>query len=225
MQSLSEDTEMPSESIVFADYQTSGRGQQGNKWVSEADMNMTFSVLLKPENLPASNFFSISEIASLSIKNTLNQYIDGVTVKWPNDIYYKDAKISGILIENTITGGFISKSIIGIGININQTNFGEGLNATSLAIISDETFETIEILEHFRDEFSIQCKRLKNCLFDEIHKEYKSSLYRKSGFFKYKDAKGVFEARIFDIEPCGTIVLERTGGTISKYAFKEVEIV
>jgi BirA family biotin operon repressor/biotin-[acetyl-CoA-carboxylase] ligase len=129
------------------------------------------------------------------------------------------------LIENTITGGFISKSIIGIGININQTNFGNGLNATSLAIIRDETFETLEILEHFRDEFSVQCKRLNNCLFDEIHRDYKSSIYRKSGYYKYRDAKGVFEARIFDIEPCGTIVLERTDGAISKYAFKEVEMV
>jgi BirA family biotin operon repressor/biotin-[acetyl-CoA-carboxylase] ligase len=222
LQTLTEEADLPSESIVLADYQTSGRGQQGNSWVSEASLNLTFSVLLKPEHLPASKFFSISEMVSLSVKNTLAQYIDNVTVKWSNDIYYKDGKISGILIENTLINGMVSKSIIGIGVNINQTDFGKDLNAVSLAYIRDEMTDRMDVMERFCKEFSLQCERLKNGLFDEIHNDYMSSIYRKTGYYKYKDANGIFEARIFDIEPCGTLVLERTDGTISKYAFKEV---
>jgi BirA family biotin operon repressor/biotin-[acetyl-CoA-carboxylase] ligase len=222
LQTLTEQEDIPSGSIVLADYQTSGRGQQSNSWTSEAGMNLTFSVLLKPNRLPANKFFSISEAASLSVRNTLAQFIDSVTVKWSNDIYYKEAKISGILIENTITSGFISKSIIGTGININQTDFGNGLNATSLAVIKGGTADRMEVMERFRKEFSGQCERLGNHLFDDIHKDYLSSIYRMSGYYKYKDANGIFEARISDIEPSGMLVLERRDGVISKFTFKEV---
>jgi BirA family biotin operon repressor/biotin-[acetyl-CoA-carboxylase] ligase len=223
LQILTEQDNISSGSIVLADYQTSGRGQQGNNWISEAGMNLTFSVLLKPNNLSANKFFSVSEVVSLSVRNTLAQFINNVTVKWSNDIYYKDKKISGILIENTITSGFISKSIIGTGININQTDFGNGLNAISLAVIRGEMTDRMEVMERFRREFSEQCERLKNHMFDDIHKDYLSSIYRKSGYYKYKDANGIFEARISDIDPHGMLVLERTNGAISKFTFKEVE--
>jgi BirA family biotin operon repressor/biotin-[acetyl-CoA-carboxylase] ligase len=223
LQLLVEKEDLPSGSIVLADCQTSGRGQQGNRWVSEAGMNLTCSILLKPERLPANRFFSISEAVSLGVRNTLAHFIDSVTVKWPNDIYYKDAKISGILIENTLADGFISKSIIGTGININQTHFENGLNATSLAIIRNETFKIPEIMECFRREFSLQCERLKNRLFDRIHHDYLSSIYRKSGCYEYRDSGGVFEAYIQDIEPDGILALKRANGVISRYAFKEVE--
>jgi BirA family biotin operon repressor/biotin-[acetyl-CoA-carboxylase] ligase len=223
LQMLTETEDLPSESAVLADCQTSGRGQSGNRWVSDAGMNLTFSVLLRPERLPVNRFFSLSEAVSLSVKNVLTQYIEDITVKWSNDVYYRDRKISGILIENTVMEGFISKSIAGIGININQTKFEDGLNATSLALVRGETTDRMEILECFRKEFSVQCERLKNCLFDEIHDDYLLSIYRKSGYYKYMDLTGVFEARIADIEPCGTLVLERADGVISKYAFKEVE--
>jgi BirA family biotin operon repressor/biotin-[acetyl-CoA-carboxylase] ligase len=223
LQMLVEREDLPSGSIVIADYQTSGKGQQGNIWVSEAGLNLTFSVLLKPNNLPANKFFSILEVVSLSVKNTLIHFIDNVTIKWPNDIYYKDRKISGILIENTVTEGFVSKSIIGTGININQTDFGNGLNVASLMLVRGETTDRMKVMECFYKEYSVQCERLKNCLFDEIHNDYLSSIYRDSGYYRYKDADGIFEARISDIEPCGTLVLERTDGTVLKYAFKEVE--
>jgi BirA family biotin operon repressor/biotin-[acetyl-CoA-carboxylase] ligase len=161
-------------------------------------------------------------MVSLSVRNTLARYIDNVTVKWSNDVYCKDGKISGILIENTIADGIISKSIIGIGVNINQTDFGNGLNAVSLAGIRGEMTDRMEVMKRFCKEFSLQNERLESCLFDEIHNDYIASIYKKTGYHKYKDANGIFEARISDIESCGTLVLERTDGTILKYAFKEV---
>jgi BirA family biotin operon repressor/biotin-[acetyl-CoA-carboxylase] ligase len=223
LQSLARREDLPSGSIVLADCQTSGRGQGSSRWESEAGMNLTCSVFLKPDSLPASRFFSISEAASLSVRNTLAQFTGDVTVKWPNDIYCKDAKISGILIENMLSDGFISESIIGTGININQTCFANGLNATSLAIAGNRTFSIPEILACFRREFSLQCERLKNRRFDGIHRDYLSFIYRKSGCYKYRDSGGVFEAHILDVEPDGTLVLRRANGAVSKYAFKEVE--
>ncbi|MDR2147428.1 MAG: biotin--[acetyl-CoA-carboxylase] ligase [Tannerella sp.] len=226
LQLLAEQEDMPAGSIVLADYQTSGRGQQGNSWVSEAGMNLTFSVLLKPESFPASRFFSILETVSLSVRNVLMQYVDNVTVKWSNDIYCHDRKISGILIENTIAAGLIVKSVAGIGINVNQTQFGDGApNAVSLAMLLGKPIDCMEVMERFQHEFARQYDRLTDALFDEIHTDYRSVLYRKDGFHPYRDVAGVFDARIADIEPGGILVLERADGTLSRYAFKEVGFV
>lgn len=87
---------------VIADFQTAGKGQVGNSWESEAGKNLMFSILLYPDFLPANRQFLISQIASLSVKETLEKYTDSVTVKWPNDIYWKDRKICGMLIERSV---------------------------------------------------------------------------------------------------------------------------
>src|SRR5690554_2262357 len=107
-------------SVVIADYQTGGRGQMGNSWLSAKGENLLFSLLIYPRGVKANEQFIISRIASLAVKNTLDQFTDDIRIKWPNDIYWKDKKIAGILIENDISGRVITNSIIGIGININQ---------------------------------------------------------------------------------------------------------
>ena len=114
---------LPEGSLVIADFQTAGKGQVGNSWESEARKNLMFSLLLYPDFLPANRQFLISQIASLSVKETLDGYIDSVTVKWPNDIYWKDRKICGMLIENDLSGQHLYCSVIGIGLNINQEVF------------------------------------------------------------------------------------------------------
>ena len=110
-------------SVVVADFQTAGRGQIGNTWESEAGKNLMFSLVLYPTCIPANRQFLISQIAALSVKETLDSYTDHVTVKWPNDIYWKEKKICGMLIENDLMGRNINQSIAGIGININQEIF------------------------------------------------------------------------------------------------------
>ena len=223
MKMISENEELPSGSIIMADFQTAGRGQRGNTWESEAGKNLTFSTLFRPSDMPAEMPFTISEMISLSVKYMLDKYITDISVKWPNDIYYRDKKIAGILIENTINQRKISKSIIGIGININQTEFyGDATNPTSMAQITGCTFDLIAIMEEFRRIFTIQSERINNKHFDLIHKDYLNSVYRRDGYYKYRDATGVFEAAIHDIEPSGQLILKQADGTSSRYAFKEV---
>jgi BirA family biotin operon repressor/biotin-[acetyl-CoA-carboxylase] ligase len=223
LQRLSETEEMPSGSIVLADCQTAGRGQTGNSWESEAGRNLTFSVLFRPANLPANRPFVISEIASLSVKYTLDKYIPDVSVKWPNDIYCKDGKITGILIENTILRDKISRSIIGIGLNVNQTKFSANMpNPVSMAQVAGTVFDRMAVMAEFRQIFAEQSERLDSMSYDAIHYDYLDAAYRKNGFHKYSDDKEVFEAMIYDIEPDGHLVLERMDGSRSKYAFKEV---
>ena len=120
-------------SVVVADFQTAGRGQIGNTWESEAGKNLMFSLVLYPTCIPANRQFLISQIAALSVKEALDLYADHITVKWPNDIYWKDKKICGMLIENDLSGHNLYCSIIGIGINLNQTVFrGDAPNPVSL---------------------------------------------------------------------------------------------
>ena len=226
LKTISENEELPSGSIVIADYQTAGRGQRGNSWESEAGKNLTFSILFRPADVPANMPFVISEMVSLSIKYMLEKYISGITVKWPNDIYHKDKKIVGTLIENTILQGKISQSIIGIGINVNQTVFSSNaLNPTSIAQITGHLFNLMDIMEEFRRIFDIQSERINSKQFDSIHKEYLKHAYRKEGLYKYCDPNGVFYATLDDIEPNGNLILKRTDGTYSKYAFKEVSYI
>ena len=223
LQMISENEDLLSGSIVLADFQTAGRGQRGNSWESEAGKNLTFSILLHPFDVPANMPFVISEMVSLSIKYTLDKYIPEVSVKWPNDIYYKDKKIAGILIENTILQGKISQSIIGIGLNVNQTEYHSNApNPVSMAQITSHTFDVMAIIEELQQIFTIQSERINNKHFDLIHEEYLNSIYRKEGYHRYRDDGGVFEAIIHDIEPTGHLVLKQIDGTLSRYAFKEV---
>ena len=120
---MMQDENLPEGFLVYTDFQTAGKGQPGNTWESEAGKNLLFSIVLYPHEIPIHEQFVLSEIASLSIKNILAKYTDGISVKWPNDIYWNDRKIAGILIENSLKKNEINYSIIGIGLNINQTIF------------------------------------------------------------------------------------------------------
>ena len=220
---IAESEKPASGSIVLADFQSEGRGISGSSWESEAGKNLTFSVLYYPQNLPAHRPFVIAEMASLSVKYTLDNYFQDVTVKWPNDIYYGDNKITGMLIENTVYQGSITQSIIGIGINVNQTVFhSDAPNAISMAQIAGLAFDRLAIMNDFRQIFDEQSMRLDNQHYAAIHDDYLNVLYRKTGFHSFQYKQGVFEASIIDIEPTGHLVLERKDGYISCYAFKEV---
>jgi BirA family biotin operon repressor/biotin-[acetyl-CoA-carboxylase] ligase len=219
--------EMADETLVAADFQTAGRGQTGNSWESEAVKNLTFSLLLYPKNLRANQSFRIVELASLSVARLLNAYIRDVTVKWPNDIYWQDRKICGILIENVLSGHLIVRSIIGIGMNINQETFlSDAPVPVSLKQITGCTYGRMQLLEAFRTGFHRLRQQFESEVHvDEIHREYLSLLYRREGYFAYRDRHGCFEARIHHIEPSGHLILARRDGTFSRYAFKEVACV
>ena len=110
--------------VVYADCQTAGRGQRGNSWESADFKNITMSMLLRPANVKPSCQFWLSEAVALAVVHTLDRYIDnGVSIKWPNDIYWNDRKICGILVEHSLSGGKIDHTIAGIGLNINQEKF------------------------------------------------------------------------------------------------------
>lgn len=215
---------------VTAEFQTAGKGQRGNSWEAEEGKNLLFSFVLYPTALEARRQFILSQIVSLSIKEELDRWADDITIKWPNDIYWKEKKICGILIENNLAGHFIARSISGIGVNINQVEFrSDAPNPVSLKQITGKEHDRYEILSHI-------LKRVQTyytCLLTEdtdtysevISTRYARALFRRRGFHPYEDADGRFLARLLRVEPDGRFVLEDEAGKQREYLFKEVHYV
>lgn len=207
--------------VVWAEYQTAGKGCGTNSWESERGRNLTFSVLLHPEYIPARAQFRISEAVSVALSKLLETCIyDKVRIKWPNDIYVGDRKICGILIENVLHGTVIKDSIIGIGLNVNQTQFlSDAPNPVSLCQLLGHDSDREALLNGF-------LQRLGEELDSEtFSRDYRSRLYRKDEVFTYRDAKGEFRAKLIDVLEDGRLSLLDTDGKVRMYAFKEVQFI
>ncbi len=214
---------LPEGSVVIADYQTAGKGQVGNSWEAEWGANLLFSLLLRPDFLPANRQFIISQITSLSVKETLETYTDSIHVKWPNDIYWKDRKICGMLIENDLAGAYVHTSVIGIGLNVNQLCFrSDAPNPVSLAQVTGQQHDREEVLQRFLRLFFAYYIRLLQEDEAAIRQAYRAALYHGDGYYRYADKAGTFEASIEEVEPTGHILLRLRNGETRRYAFKEV---
>ena len=174
-------------SVVVADYQTAGKGCGSNSWESERGKNLTFSVLLHPEEIPAICQFRISEIVSVALCKVLEQYLSPLTIKWPNDIYVDDRKICGILIENRLQGSSILDSIVGIGLNVNQTVFlSDAPNPVSMKQMLGYETDREELLQAFLKELDA----VYAMDIEPLSADYRQRLYRRDGFYDYQDAGG-----------------------------------
>ena len=204
---------------VVADYQTAGRGCGTNTWESERGKNLLFSLLIHPAEVPAVKQFRISMAISLAILDTLEQHIGDVSIKWPNDIYWRNGKLGGILIENRLQGGCIKDCIIGVGLNVNQEQFhSDAPNPVSLKRIHGQETEREQLLSDILVRFD-------EYLTQDLKARYLSRLYRHKGFHPYADKEGAFMAEIIDVEDDGHLLLRDDNGHDRRYAFKEVQFV
>ena len=213
--------------LVTAEFQSAGRGADTNRWESERAKNLLFSLRLMPKSLPARRMFAISEVAALAVRDALNASAPGFRIKWPNDIYYENSKVAGILIENDLQGAKIRCSTIGIGINVNQRRFlSDAPNPRSLADIVGHDIERHLVLERFMERVMHYMKSLddgKDDVLDALHEHYKEGLYRMGEEHKFIDDTGMFCATIVDVEQSGHLILQDTEGNRRRYEFKEVK--
>ena len=208
---------------VVADYQTAGRGCGTNRWESERGKNLLFSLLIHPEDLPANKQFQISMAISLAIVDALGQLVGDLSIKWPNDIYWRNGKLAGILIENTLKGNLIKESIIGVGLNVNQREFhSDAPNPVSLWQITGRETSREQLLKDILQAFDNQ-KDTKGA--DPLAPRYMQMLYRRKGFHPYTDKNGVFMAQITGVEDDGHLLLLDDNGKQRRYAFKEVQFI
>lgn len=214
--------------VVVADYQEAGRGQGDNTWESERDQNLLFSIMVHPLMVPVHSQFLLSMAEGLALKEALDKYTDAITLKWPNDVYWKDKKIGGTLIENTLGGGHIKNCVFGTGIDVNQTEFKSSApNPISLKNILGSDVDRKKLMDEIIESFTKYYAMIENGQYGEISALYHLALYRKHGFFNYRDVKTgeVFEAAIIEVADDGTLVLRDRQGIISEYRFKEIETV
>lgn len=223
---ISENQPVAEFTVATADFQTAGKGQRGNSWEAAKGKNLLFSFVLYPSFLEARKQFILSQIVSLSIKEELDQWTDHISIKWPNDIYWKDKKICGILIENDLTGMYLSRCISGIGVNINQEKFlSNAPNPVSLRQITGQEYDCLWILNNIMQRFTAYYSSLKLGKTDYITQGYQDALFRKEGMYRYSDAQGEFLARIVGVEADGHFILQDESGKIRRYVFKEVQYI
>jgi BirA family biotin operon repressor/biotin-[acetyl-CoA-carboxylase] ligase len=217
---------LPEGTIVYTNYQSSGRGYTGNSWESEDGKNLLISIVLFPSFINPENQFHLSMAVSLGICDFLKKYVPFCTIKWPNDIYVNNDKIAGILIESSIMDSKIEYSIAGIGLNINQDKFkGIAPNPVSLSLLTGTIYDLHVCLNQLTTDLDVRYKQLIGGNSGQIRKEYVSKLFRLNEWCEYKDLKANFTGRILTISDSGRIKIERQGGEISEYSFKELEFI
>lgn len=220
------------EIAILAYNQTKGRGQFGNQWKADPNKNLTFSYLYFPEKLAAIDQFIISKSISVAILKGLQQCLSkfnipidelNLKIKWPNDIYLNNKKIGGILIENSISSNKIENSIIGIGINVLQTEFGE-LNKKATSLFKELNIELniFEIMEKILDAFT-KYRLQKSNVLDKL---YLDNLYKFNEIHNYCANDVFFKGKIIGIDNFGKLQVENIDQqTTNSYWLKEIEFI
>ena len=212
---------------IYTDNQTVGRGQIDRYWFSDVGKNLTASYLFKL-NIAIEDQFDISIALALAVYDLCKDYMDPsqLTIKWPNDIYYGDQKLAGILIQNNIRGKNILNSILGVGINVNQKHFPEDLpNPVSLFQITGHEYDLLELVLKLEDKLGYRLAFMSKQR-DEWRRNYFSLLYRKGSQSLYKRLQDntVFEATIESITREGKLVLN-TGKQKEVFNFREIQFI
>ena len=213
---------------VFTHAQTAGKGQRGKNWTSQKDLNIALSILLNPSPLSVPDQFKLSVCIAVSAWDVFSKYAgDETKIKWPNDIYWRDRKAGGILIENIIQSsqsdvGSWQWSVAGIGININQTDFDPDLpNPVSLKQITGKAYEPIELAKELCSVIEKNYQSLITGNFMSLFKKYQNHLYKKDAKVKLKKGTRAFKTIIKGISETGQLITQHS--IEERLEFGEVE--
>ncbi|OQX76089.1 MAG: biotin--[acetyl-CoA-carboxylase] ligase [Bacteroidetes bacterium 4484_249] len=214
--------------IVVADNQIAGKGQDKNLWESEAGKNLTFSVLLKPVFIKAEQQFLMNKAISLGISDFVKSIIKekNISIKWPNDIYINNKKVAGILINNTICGNEFEYSVVGIGINVNQTDFySDAPNPVSLKHFLKKDLDLKKNLKDLCEFLNLRYRQLYQHNFDKIEKEYLLALYRFNEVHSFRYKNQTINSRITGVSDYGKLQLQAEDGGKIECDLKQIEFI
>jgi BirA family transcriptional regulator, biotin operon repressor / biotin---[acetyl-CoA-carboxylase] ligase len=215
---------VPEGTVFLAYEQTTGRGQLKNVWESEPGQNLLFSIVLFPEFLEIRRQFILSKLVTLGIYRALNKYVDSLKIKWPNDIYAGNQKLGGILIENSVMNGLLKSSVVGIGLNVNQTVFySDAPNPVSLQLLTNQQYDCEIILAEILLGIDGYYALLREGKEETIDREFISVLYRLNEKHYFKAEDDIFEGEIIGVNDIGQLVIKTTAGKELEFHFKEVE--
>ncbi len=211
--------------VIATDYQTNGRGQGANLWVSDKGENLIISVLLDTSFLAVSQQFYLNMVVCLSILEVLKNFLgENVKIKWPNDIYYSDKKVCGVLIQNILKGTSMEYSIVGIGINVNQVEFSPE-NAASLRMITGKWYKLQTIFELTGEKLEKYYLLLKDGNNESLKRLYLKNLlwYQEAHNFALKSGEEI-KGMITDVEESGRLII-KSGEVIHRFGYQEIRFV
>lgn len=209
--------------VILAENQTNGRGQRGNSWQSAPFDNLIFSLVICPQKKEIKHVIEYSFATAIAIRKMLVSKGFEAEIKWPNDIIIKNKKVAGILIENSISGKYLTHLIIGVGLNLNQAKF-ESPNATSLNIESSNFYNPKEMGFEFTTFVKNEIDRLEKGQFDEIFEEFNENLWRKDEEHQFIIEENKLSGIIQGVNSEGKLVV-KFDTTISEFSMKEIEFV
>ena len=217
--------------VIFTTTQKAGKGQGSNEWESKPGCNLLMSLILVPKGIEASQQFVLTQIISLAIVELIKRHLDvvpnnyNVTIKWPNDIYVNDKKIAGMLFQNFIKGNAIEHSIVGIGINVNQTKFiSSAPNPISLINYTNKKIDIPTFLNELLiciSEYYEKYKEANNL--SELKNKYIENLYQHNCWANYANSNSKFTAKIIDVDQYGRLIVLLKNGEEKIFMFKEIE--
>lgn len=214
--------------IIWAKEQSSGIGQSGNHWVSEAGKSLTFSIILKPTFLPVSSQFELHKVMSVAVWQTVHDLVpDADTkIKWPNDIYIGNRKLCGILVNNVISSNCYQLAVAGTGLNVNQTVFPPDLpNPTSLKLESGTDFDLEKILTEIVCNTEFWYRQLKNGNWEAINRTYFSHMLNFGTQKQYRYRQKLIEAVITGVDKFGRLILRTKDNRHIICDIKEIEYI
>lgn len=211
---------------IVAEKQLQGRGQRGTVWESKPGQNLTFSIVYPKPQISPGHQFLLSATVATSLVNSLSFFeLPKLAVKWPNDIMSANSKIAGILIENVITEGKVVASVIGIGLNVNQTDFTGLPLAGSMSTASGKEFDTQKVLDLLLKDLEKNLDELSEKNSEEILKEYKKHLFRKQVPSTFQLPEGAyFSGMIVDVLPGGKLLVKTEDDLLKEYDLKEIKL-
>lgn len=225
LRSLSIDTNVEDFTVVVAKHQTKGRGQMGTVWSSQDAKNLTFSVFKRFDNLKLDQHFVISMVASLAVINTLKKLnLPKLSVKWPNDILSANKKICGILIENVIKQNNVAATVVGIGLNVNQVNFSNLPQASSLLNVTGIPYDLDELLQSILKELETLFDLVESNHFKTIKTTYESYLFRKDKPSTFKNEEGLFSGFIKGVSNEGLLEVLLEDNILKTFDLKTIKL-
>lgn len=212
--------------VITAKEQLKGKGQMGAKWQSDSGKNLTFSVLRQDLGLSVTDYFILNICVALAVYKTLRAHqVPDLSIKWPNDILSGTSKICGILIENILSGNLINTAIIGIGLNVNQTFFGELQNASSLKLILGSNFDLDELLHEVVKNLKSVFLKSNADSKENLWKAYEQVLFRKDKPSTFENKQNeLFMGFIRGVSPTGRLQITLEDNVLKEFDIKEVKL-
>lgn len=224
---MTSETQIPDGTIVVAEEQEKGRGQRGNGWIAKKGQSLTFSIYKRFGQLKVENQFMLSMAVALAIAEVLdNLGVPKIKIKWPNDIMSADKKIGGILIENILEGSNIKQSIIGIGINVNETAFPQLPQASSLRLQMGKELDMENVFTLLTNSLVTLLDDISDQDFQKLRVLYEDRLFKKDKITVFENTQGIrFNGIIKGISDSGEIMIETENAASEQFRLKEIKMI